>query len=113
MGSFVITRKRTGATFKIEVKKRQSDKHSNLKRMKFDGDLVDTPIRFPDDVRSARQTLRMLGFDVGDRECQALYLRISRDYYPWRAEAPEGAWLTFGWMGDLIRQHAKDYLIEA
>jgi hypothetical protein len=50
---------------------------------------------------------------VGDKDCQALWMKLSEDYYPIRNGRSEGAWLTAGEMMGLVHKHAREYLRDA
>jgi hypothetical protein len=82
-----------------------------LKRAKFDGQLLDKPIQFPSDVAQMRGWLRGRGLSVGDKDCQALWHRLSEEFYPFSSRRAEGAWLNIGYMQGIADEHAMEYLL--
>lgn len=116
MGGFTITKRVEGKTFAItrKIKTRSEPVAKNdLRAMRFNGEVVDRPIRFPDDVAQMRFTLKGMGIALGDLDCQALYNRLSVDHYPLPGEPGPDAWLVYGILHGLVRVHALDYLVDA
>lgn len=58
-----------------------------------------------------RGWLRAKGFEVGDKDCQALWDKLSREYYPFRRFDGSYAWLSGGIMGDICKAHASEFLV--
>lgn len=79
--------------------------------MKFSGPLLDRSIQFPEDVGAMRGWLKGLGFQVGDRDCQALWVKLSREHYPFDKAPGDYAWLNVGVMSSIFGEHATKYLV--
>jgi hypothetical protein len=85
----VLIRKSTGERqggFRIRVAEPERQ------TLYFNGLLCPFPIQFPDDLKYLRLRLRANGYEVSDRDCQALYHQVSLDIYPFSVK-PEKAWL--------------------
>lgn len=101
----------------VIVKKRKTEEpvdapvDKNLTPMRFDGPLLDRSIQFPEDVAQMKGWLRSRGLAVGEKDCQALWTKLSEEFYPFGPPGPRGAWLTMGYVYDIFREHAREFLV--
>lgn len=105
--AFKIIKRAGGSAPKKKVQFRAPRVASPSLNFRFD----DRPVQFPEDVRMMRGWLRAMGHELGERECAALWRKLSRDFYPFPRDPGESAWLVAGRMYSLVKEHAEKYLV--
>lgn len=99
---------KTGLTI---LRKGKVDPDAGLQRMRYRGELLNRAIQFPEDVALMKSQMRGMGWFVSEKDCQALWDRLSREYYPYENPG-DYAWLTAGIMLQIMRDHAQDFLVQ-